>query len=388
MKKIVFVLAVFMSTVAMGQNSKVSKALNYSKPEYNQLDKAKQAIEEAVKHEKTKNSPKAWRARGVVYQTIAQTKDEKFKNLSNNPLQEALKSYEKAIKLDVKKKEYKKIKPQLTMCGILFINKGVECFNANKFSEAVENFESSLKIDGIVEPGKIDTMIIYNTGIAADRAKKYDKAIKYYKQTCDLGYEGSKVYGFLANVYKSKGDTVEYMNTLKTGIGKYPESVTIIFELINYYLNKGESENALEYIEKAIEKDPKNSTLYFAQGTVYDKKGDLENAKKAYEKAIEIKPDYFDAYYNLGALYFNKGVEIINEANTLPADKQKEYDEGIRKAYVELEKSLPYFEKAHEMNKEEPTTIKTLKEIYFKIRNNKPEYMEKYKHYNEMVKNL
>lgn len=389
MKKIVFLLAVaLVGNTAIAQNSKVNRALNYAKPEYNQLDKAKEAIEEAIVHEKTKDSPKAWKARAIVYQSIAQTKDEKFKKLSENPLQEAIKSYEKAIELDVKKRYWKDIKPQMQMCGILSINKGIEYFNAEDFKKALAAFETSLKIDKITEPGKVDSMIIYNSGIAADRAKNYEKAIKYYTKTCQMDYEGSKVYGYLANVYKAKGDTVQYIKTLETGIEKHPESVPIIFELINYYLDSDQSENALAYIDKAIQKDPENHTLYFAKGAIYDKQNNMEEAKAAYEASVKRKPDYFDAYYNLGALFFNKGVEMLNQANTLPASKQKEYEIALREAYKELEKALPYLEKAHEVNPEETTTITTLKEIYFKIRNDKPEYMEKYKIYNEKVKNI
>merc|ERR1711879_734723 len=173
--------------------------------------------------------------------------------------------------------------------------------------------------------------------------------------------------GFIANIEKERGDTAAYVKALETGIEAYPSDNNVLMvELINYYLNKDESGKALEYLTKAIEKDPTNHTFYFAQGALYDKLNDFENAKASYDKAVEIKPDYFDAYYNLGALFFNKGADMLKAANEIPPNEQKKYDAAVKESFKELEKALPYLEKAHEINANEKSTLLTLKEIYFK----------------------
>ena len=120
----------------------------------------------------------------------------------------------------------------------------------------------------------------------------------------------------------------------------------------------------------------------------YEKLGDFDNAKASYEKSVELKPDYFAAYYNLGALFFNKGADMLQEANNIPANQQSKYEAAVKESFKELEKALPYLEKAYEIDSEDRSTIQTLKEIYFKIRNDKEEYMTKYKKYNELLKNL
>ncbi len=389
MKKLAFLFALLISTsVLFAQNSKIQSAINYSKPQYNQLDKAKEAIDAAIVHEKTMNTAKAWKVRAEVYQAIAQSKDEKFIALSENPLGVAMDSYIKAIELDVKNKYKSEITPKLQYLGIMFINKGVDYFGTEEFDKALISFENSLKIDGIVEPTKIDSAVVFNSAIAADRAKNIEKAIYYYTKTTEIGYEGAKVFGFIANIHKENGDTIAYVETLQKGIGQYPGDIGIIFELINYYLDADQSDAALEYIAKAIEKDPSNQTLYFARGAIYDKKGEMAKAIAAYEKAVEINTDYFDAYYNLGALYFNKGADMLKEANNIPANEQEKYNAAVKEAFKELEKALPSLEKAHEIQPTEKSTLITLKEIYFKIRNDKEEYMANYKKYNEMIKAL
>ncbi|MCK9205886.1 MAG: tetratricopeptide repeat protein [Salinivirgaceae bacterium] len=390
MKKLALLLSFWMVVLAVSaQNSKVQSAINRIKPMYNELDKAKEDIDLAVAHEKTIGSAKAWKVRGQVYYEIARSTDEKFKNLCENPVQVAIDSYKKALELDVKNQFKTEIENQLKLIGVLQINKGIEFFNASQFDKAFYAFTSSLTIDEKVQSGVIDTMIIFNAAIAADRAKMYDQAIEYYRKTAALKYEGSKVYGYIASTERERGDTVAFVNALKEGIDAYPEDNSILMvELINYYLNKDMSDLALGYLTKAIEKDPGNQTFYFAQGALYDKLKNFDMAKASYETAVELKSDYFDAYYNLGALYFNKGADMLKEANNIPANQQAKYDAAVKESLKELEKALPYLEKAHSIDGTEKSTILTLKEIYFKLRNDKEEYMTKYQEMNEKAKAL
>lgn len=390
---VVFIMSVFLVSA---QNSKVQKAINLSKPQYNELDKAKEAIDMAIEHEKTKDNPKTWKVRGQVYQAIAKSEDEKFKSLAENPLKIAIESFQKAQALDEKGKYQGEITLSYLAISDMQINRGVDFFNAGAesgktedFAKAFYAFKSALDVKAMVDETAIDTIVIFNAGIAADRGKLFDEAIKFYSKVAELKYEGSKIYGFMANIKKEQGDTAAYVQSLKNGIEAYPEDNTVLMvELINYYLNADISDQALEYLSIAIEKDPTNQTFYFAQGALYDKLKDFDNAKASYEKAVELKSDYFDAYYNLGALFFNKGAELLKLANEIPPNQQKKYDEAVKTSFKELEKALPYLEKAHEIQPTEETTMLTLKEIYFKLRNDSETYMNKFKEMDEKIKAL
>jgi tetratricopeptide (TPR) repeat protein len=46
------------------------------------------------------------------------------------------------------------------------------------------------------------------------------------------------------------------------------------------------------------------------------------------------------------------------------------------------------FEKAHELNPNDMNTVEFLKSICFQLRNEKPEYMEKYEKYNALFKQM
>ena len=82
MKRILFsVLMVGAFTSSYAQNNKVVSAYNYMKYD-DELDKAKEAIDLAIKHEQTKGKAKTWMYRGHVYSKLADS--EQFKTLHEN----------------------------------------------------------------------------------------------------------------------------------------------------------------------------------------------------------------------------------------------------------------------------------------------------------------
>jgi tetratricopeptide (TPR) repeat protein len=103
------------------------------------------------------------------------------------------------------------------------------------------------------------------------------------------------------------------------------------------------------------EKNPEQSDEFF------------EKTENAYQRALEIDPEYFDAAYNLGALYVNAAAVLIEEANKLPLDKEKEYNKLIEKANDYLSKSLPNLERALVLQPNDFNTMVSLKEIYTRL---------------------
>ena len=77
---------------------------------------------------------------------------------------------------------------------------------------------------------------------------------------------------------------------------------------------------------------------------------------------------------------------MLKAANEIPPNEQAKYDAAVKEAFVELDKAVPYLEKAHEIDPKEKSTMLTLKEIYFKLRGNHDDYMDKYKKINEELK--
>lgn len=378
MKRIGFILSlVAMSATAMGQGAKVTNAsINIKNGE---LDKAKEAIEQAILHEKTKDQAKTWMVRGDVYKAIADSKNPAMQALCETPTAVALQSYKKAIELDVKGSLRKQINASLSLMSFTVVNAAYNFNDKGDLVNSLDCFEQSLAIDSITSPNKIDSVTIYNAGLMADKVKNYDKARYYYNKCIEIGYSGAMSYGLLANIDKAQGDTAAYLAQIEKGIKAYPNDCSsLLIELINHYILLNQSKEALDYLAKAIEQDATNPTYYFSQGSLLDKLSRVEEAKASYEKAIEIKPDYFDAWLNLGVQVYNKAVEMAKAANDIPANKPKEYDAAIAAAYEQMNLAIPYFEKAHSIKSDDVYTMQVLKETYFKLRGSHPEYNDKY----------
>ena len=378
MKRLGFMLTlVAFSASAMAQGTKVTSASTNIK--YGELGKAKDAIEEAIVHEKTKGQAKTWMVRGDVYKAIAESKNPEMKALSATPTRIALDSYKKAIELDAKGSLRKQINTQLSLMSFAVINAAYD-FNDNKdLANALDCFEQSLAIDSLTSPGKVDSVVVYNAGLIADQSNNVKKARYYYNRCIDIRYKGAEVYGLLAILDKNQGDTAAYMATLERGMKAYPEDCQpLIIELVNHYMQNEQSDMALEYLAKAIEHEPNNSQYYFVQGSLLEKIGKSDEGKASYEKAIEINPNYFDPWLNLGVQVYNKAVEMSKAANDIPANKPKEYDAAIAAAFEQMNKAVPYFEKALSVKPDDVYTMQALKECYYKLRQTHPEYNDKY----------
>ena len=161
---LMFTLVAFSAT-AMAQGTKVTSAASNIK--YGELAKAKDAIEEAIVHEKTKGQAKTWMVRGDVYKAIAESKDPAKKALSETPTRIALDSYKKAISLDAKGSLRKQINNQLLMMSFTVQNAAYEFNDKKDLVNALDCFEQSLSIDSLASPGKVDSAIIYNAGLIA-----------------------------------------------------------------------------------------------------------------------------------------------------------------------------------------------------------------------------
>ncbi len=359
-----FALLLTVSSVSMAQKSQVQTAYNYLR--YDDLDKAKTAIDLAATNESSNTMAKTWYYRGLIYHAIYESKKPEFNALKPGSLPEAYKSYEKTLELDAKKEYKDDLDKSLAIMGSQFLNEGVDKFKEKDYKNAVSNFESSIDISKKYL-NKTDTLAIYNAALASEKDKDYVKAKKYYQQCIDMNYGGAKGYNFLSKIYLTEKDTANSLVTLQAGRQKYPADANLLLDQLNIYLMSGRDKDALSIIDQAIALDPKNANLYSVKGNINDKAGNQPIAIESYKKAIELNPQYFDAYYNLGALLFNQGVEMVDKANKLPPSKQAEYDKMKTQFDAKFGEAKPYFEKAYELNPKDWSTLNSLKQLYSRL---------------------
>jgi len=390
MRKLSLLLVlIFCASMGFAQKGKVAQANSYLTS--GKLDQAKNLIDIAIQHKKCVTYAKAYFVKGQIYQAIAESQIEIYKKLDSDPLTKAWDAFQEVIKLDEKKHFTKKLKPQYKNLIIDYTNKAIEYYNAEKFAEAVGAFEKVLALENndIVTEGQaatVDTMVIYNTAIAAQRASMYDVAEKYCRETLKLNYEPAKTYAILSNVLKTKGDREGALKVLQEGFEKYPENEYMLIELINYYLLGSEPEKAEQYLDAAIKQNPENASYYEAKGSLYDKINEPEKAEAMYRKTLELKPDDFVAQYSLGNIELNKVNDLLKKVQDI--QDIKKYNAGLETVYTEFAKVIPYFEKARKLRPKDKNSLIILKELYFRLRDKDAKYMTKYKEVIETLKSL
>lgn len=363
---VAFALLMFIGN-AQAQKKYVNKAQIWAE-KGEKLDTALGAVKYAETQEKTADWAKTYYVKGLVYDAIAKSENEEFKKLSDEPLIEAFNSFKKAYNMDGGKSYEGAMDVKFVSLSGTFIQNAVNAYNEQDYETAFKNFKASLEVKEMpVFEGEVDTAIIFNTAITAQRTKKYDEAIKYYKKAIELGYGEGDTYALLADCYKSKGDDETYLSTLKEGFERYPANQSLLGGIINYYLLEAEnSEGAFKYIELARQGDPDNPQFYSAEAHLYNKIGEYDKAIEKYKEAIELDPELFEAQYNLGVIFFNEGVELSDSANMI-TDNVK-YEAAKKEADEKFAESLPYIEKAHELNPEDQMIMQTLKTLYYRLK--------------------
>gem|GEM_PF-640842 len=323
---------------------------------------------------------------------------EETKKIHNKPLKEASNALKKAVELDTENKFNDKIKESYEKLYKLYVHAGGRAYRDKDYKNSLAYFENGLKINDLdLLEGRIDTAIIYTTGVVASLAKETDKTIKYLKEAGKHGLEEPNIYILLKNSYFEKGDTLKGVKALNQGFESFPDNLGINFELINYYLAIDKGEDALSYIKIAQEKDPTNVALVFIEGTLYDKQGDFDKALELYNNAIEINPDFMDSYYNKGVIYYNKAQSLYSDANKERDDTKykallEEATETLKKTIEPMNRCIELVEGKAEKTTEDIDNLRsiygTLKSVYYRLQSKDDSYKEKYDEIKSKIDNL
>ncbi|MDR0565524.1 MAG: hypothetical protein LBG47_00565 [Prevotellaceae bacterium] len=310
----------------------------------------------------------------------------------DRPLSQAYLAYLKAVELDVKSAQAKKIAVGLTALALKLRIEGVNAYTGEDYKSAQQYFIESVEASRHPLVGQIDTTIAYYAGVVSlnESLLDYDNAIRYLTLCIDNAYlDDGNAYSTLAKAYAGKGDSIAQEQTLTEGFVKFPTNQAILIDLINLYLNSGANEDkVIAYLKKAQENEPTNATLYFAEATLYEKLKRLDDAERMYIKTIEVDATSYNGYYNLGALYYNRAVEYIKEAGEIKDWKNPKIKELEAKANAEFKRSLEPFIKAHEVQPNDKYALENVKNIYFRFREESKEMMDLYNSYNEKYTSL
>jgi tetratricopeptide (TPR) repeat protein len=115
-----------------------------------------------------------------------------------------------------------------------------------------------------------------------------------------------------------------------------------------------------------LEKNPNDADLIFNLGVLSANAKNVADAEKYYKRVIEINPKYINGYINLAALKLENEKAIIDEMNKLGTSTKdmKRYDELKKKREELFKGTIPYLEKAVELDPKNTDVSKTLLGVY------------------------
>ena len=364
MKNLTFILILSMFALAThAQNSAVTKASTAQTK--GELDKAKQYIDEAIVHEKTKEKGKTWYTKGLVYESIAFSDNADYKALAPDALEQSLEAYQKTLSMEKESSvlHFQTTQRIETIWGN-FLNQGADLYQKGDFAGALEAFSKTV----MVKP-KDTTGLIY-AAITAQQDKKFDAAEKYYNQLKEVNYASPDMYKSLIYIQRAHHkDNDKALTYIKEARELYPEDKDLMTEEINVLIITERVEEATQKLTEAIEREPSNPNLHYNLAFLYDQVGETDKSYELYKKAVELKPDYFDAVFNLAVINFNQAAEKLKVANEMDLKTyQKEGQKYIDEANAKFEEAVPYFEKAHEINPNDTVVLENLELIYKRLK--------------------
>jgi tetratricopeptide (TPR) repeat protein len=343
------------------------------------LDKAKESIDQALADEKSKDWFNTYFAKGKLCQAIYEADNPKFNAFYSDPLAEAYAAFEKSMQLDTKGGTKKKIITNMiyNSLALNLYSQGGKRFEAKDFEGAMKSFATQIEItESDKYAGAIDTGMYYNAGLAAINAKKFDEALKYFQKCADMKYQGLITYIQIYESYMGLGDTLKAEAFLLDLPNKFPGDNNVTLQLIDFYLKGNKYEEALKYIKVAKEADPDNYSLYFASGIMYLNQNKFDDAITELTRSVELKSDLFDTQHGLGAAYINKAADMFVKANEI-MDVNK-YSIAIDEANAVYAKALPYMEKAVELSPNDVFALRSLQELYYRLKVKEPALNAKY----------
>jgi tetratricopeptide (TPR) repeat protein len=312
--------------------------------------------------------------------------------IHESPLDEALRSYLKAIDLTEEGKRAKleeKIKKDLDELKTQFRREGQNKYYLQDLPAALNDFEQILEVNKIaIYNGLIDTTMINFSGIVAreigrqnmDNGNKevaeamYKKTIDYYTQLAEIGFGGSSGYVQMTRDFYAMGDTLGAIENLKKGLKQYPDSTLLVTVAAQAFYLMGDNEGGLEFVAERLAEQPKCPAAYYWKGLLITNKDDVEEevikeSLALYDTSLMYDPTNGNVWYQSGYVNYAVGANYFEQESYEEDDEFRAELKEKGTGYYET--AVEKLEKTYEISSADPTlrkeSLDLLKRIYYKL---------------------
>ena len=373
MKNIITLLACFLLVFSVEAQKKV-KPPNIKKAKSlwskGELVEAKTMIDIASEHEKTRNDGNTWYYRGLIYATIDTTSNEAFQALSDNPLEIAVASFEKAQKMAPEGTEYSIYDPinvvittyeeQINKYYSHYFQIAVNHYEKDELLEASTNFELAGQVL------KSDTSALINAAYSAQGVEDEERASKLFIEAIERGARAITVYYNVIYPLNESEDWQGALDWVTKAKELYPTDNSLGRFEVTSLLKLGRVDQAMVQLEEAIKNNPDEADLRFSLALLYDQTDRNEEALTFYQKVLEVDPNHYASNFNIAVIKFGFANELYKKLTqlTTSAEDRKTEQELLPQIKEGFSASLPYWEKCYEVKNDDVSSIQTLAFIY------------------------
>lgn len=248
--------------------------------------------------------------------------------------------------------------------------------------------------------------------------EEYDEAISAYERAMSLlNPPAVEDYEYLASLYLYQEQFEDAIRVSEEGIEAYPDETVFVQFMADAYIQAGDQDRAIELVEGLIANDPDNPTYRRVLGTqiyqtvdgitaevaqLYERQFDLRQAARnqrgeeldqtqaeierlqrqiermeseideltqisirEMQRVTELEPNSEDAHFILGIIYQNRAANLFDRRNnTTDHSESQQYDERARE---NLREALVYYERAAEINPDNPENWQSLYQVYVNL---------------------
>ena len=355
----------FCALPVLAQNSNVNKA--NADVTSGDFAEAKELIDLAIEHEKTKDKGRTWFVRGLVYNGIIGSEDPVVNALDDDAVVKAIESFGKVKELEKEGSNYytlTEIQEQQLYSNVF--NSGATKYQAEEYMGAYKNFKELT----IISPK--DTVGYMYAGVCAESAEEYDLALEQYYLLMELEDCPKSIYNqTLVILEQNKDDLEKALEIAGKAMERYPDDQTFDKSQIALYIKLDRTDEARTALEEALKKEPDNANLWYNLGFLYGEVDEFQKSVDAYQKSVDADPSYLDSYINLAYTYTEKAKSIRKEAMDMDVKTYQEKGAPIEaEADVYYKLALPVLEKALDMQPDDQAILESLNGLYVRLKMN------------------
>jgi tetratricopeptide (TPR) repeat protein len=256
--------------------------------------------------------------------------------------------------------------PNLFSGGLYFV-KNKQWSSANRLLSMYIDITQSgyLEKEKSVAEAKLPRAAFWSM-VASYEDKNYEGVFKYQNlaETDSANFDYALQYESMA--YDKLRDTVNYVKSLRRGLGK-SESSDYFFSRLNDFLNDTHNyREARTLNDSLLVLFPDNKLYLFAQTAVLFNLEMYDSCLEMANRLLSVDLDNIQVCYYIGLCWYNKGVGY--ESTLTPNPTSVQYKKRMKEVRQMYQKAMPYLEKYKEaFPKENAKWQAPLYKIYFSL---------------------